>query len=242
MLIHHEITALQRLTIRQLRARYAKVYGEEQRPPATAPGSSNGSPGACKRWPKANLTERARRRAANSPTTPTFVRARPKDKQAAVATTDRTETAVLARSRRTTLPPAGTILTREYKGAVVQVQVLQQAFEYARPSLQVAQCRGQAVPAAIARLPVFSAWPHGAPSMKTYERTKPADMPSAVRCGRLHPQIHGEGLEQDSTRWTLSVRARGYIFSQQHDTAGLDLPAGALRRRRLHRGNHDRPP
>ena len=50
--------------------------------------------------------------------------------QAAVAVPDCTETAVLPFKADDRLPPAGTILTRAYKGAVVQVQVLQQGFEY----------------------------------------------------------------------------------------------------------------
>jgi hypothetical protein len=55
----------------------------------------------------------------------------PKDAAAADPAPERTETAGLPFKPDDPLPPAGTILTREYKGAVVQVQVLQQAFEYA---------------------------------------------------------------------------------------------------------------
>jgi len=41
------------------------------------------------------------------------------------------------------LPPAGTILTREYKGSVVQVQVLQAGLRVRRAGVQVAQRRRQ---------------------------------------------------------------------------------------------------
>jgi hypothetical protein len=47
-----------------------------------------------------------------------------------VTAPDGTERAVLPFKADDRLPPAGTILTRAYKGAVVQVQVLQQGFEY----------------------------------------------------------------------------------------------------------------
>ena len=130
MLIHHEIVAMQRLTIRQLRVRYAEVYGE-------------GTAASNRTWlikriawrlqalAEGDLSERARRRAAELANDADLRSSPPKDRQAVVATTDRTETAVLPFKADDRLPPAGTILMREYKGAVVQVQVLQQGFEYA---------------------------------------------------------------------------------------------------------------
>ena len=45
--------------------------------------------------------------------------------------TDRTLTATLPRESDNRLPPPGTILQRTYKGAVVQVQVLDDGFEHA---------------------------------------------------------------------------------------------------------------
>ena len=130
MLIHHEISALQKLTIQQLRARYAAVYGEGT--------SASNRTWLIKRiaWrlqalAEGDLTERARRRAAELANDADLRSSPPRDRQAAVAATDRTETAVLPFKADDRLPPVGTILTREYKGAVVQVQVLQQGFEYA---------------------------------------------------------------------------------------------------------------
>ena len=131
MLIHHEITALQKLTIQQLRARYAAVYGEGT--------SASNRTWLIKRiaWrlqalAEGDLSERARRRAAELANDADLRSSPPKElMSAAVAATDCTATAVLPFKADDRLPPAGTILTREYKGAVVQVQVLQQGFEYA---------------------------------------------------------------------------------------------------------------
>jgi hypothetical protein len=129
MLLHHEITALQKLTIQQLRARYAAVYGE-----ATA---ASNRVWLIKRiaWRlqalvEGDLTERARRRAAELANDADLRSSPPKERQTALAA-ERTETTVLTFKADDRLPPAGTILTREYKGTVVQVHVLQSGFEYA---------------------------------------------------------------------------------------------------------------
>jgi hypothetical protein len=129
MLIHHEIAALQRLTIKQLRTRYAAVYGEGT--------SASNRVWIIKRiaWrlqalAEGDLSERARRRAAELANDADIRLYPPKEMQAAVAA-ERMETTVLPFKPDDRLPLPGTILTREYKGSVVQVQVLQQGFEYA---------------------------------------------------------------------------------------------------------------
>jgi Protein of unknown function (DUF2924) len=129
MLICHEIAALQRLTIKQLRARYAEVYGEGT--------SASNRTWFIKRigWrlqalAEGDLSERARRRAAELANDADIRLYPPKDAAVAPALPERTETAALPFKADDRLPPAGTILTRPYKGAVVQVQVLQQGFEY----------------------------------------------------------------------------------------------------------------
>jgi hypothetical protein len=76
-----------------------------------------------------DLPERARRRAAELANDADIRLYPPKEMQPAMAA-DRTETAVLPFKADDRLPLPGTILTREYKGTVVQVQVLQQGFEY----------------------------------------------------------------------------------------------------------------
>jgi hypothetical protein len=126
-----EVAALQRLSVKDLRGRYAEVFGE-------ATHAKN------KAWlvkrvawrlqalAEGDLSERARRRAAelandadlrlNPPRTP------------AVPTTpvpeERTTTRTLRFQADDRLPPPGTVLTRTYKGETLQVMVLADGFEY----------------------------------------------------------------------------------------------------------------
>ncbi len=123
-----QLAELQRLSIPQLRARYAEVFGE--------PTPGNNRAWLLKRvaWriqalAEGGLSERARRRAAelandadlrlNPPTPRRSVEA------AAAPAAPSPEPAA---DRR--LPPPGTILTRKYKGATLQVQVLARGFAY----------------------------------------------------------------------------------------------------------------
>src|SRR5436305_12722826 len=120
-----ELAALQRLTVPQLRARYAEVFGETT--------NANNRTWLVKKiaWrlqalAEGGLSDRASRRAAelandadllaNPPRTmplPVPVEAPPPRPPA----DDR-------------LPPAGTVLTRPYKGAVLQVKILADGFEH----------------------------------------------------------------------------------------------------------------
>jgi hypothetical protein len=122
-----EMATLQRLSIGQLRQRFAELFGE-----ATA--ASN------KTWlvkrilwriqalAEGDLSERARRRAAelardadlrlNPPRSKTTPAARPQLLSVPAPVDPR-------------LPPPGTILTRAYKGQQLQVQVLTDGFAYA---------------------------------------------------------------------------------------------------------------
>jgi hypothetical protein len=128
-----ELAGLQRMTIKELKARYAEVFGE----------STNA---ANKSWlikriawrlqalSEGDLSERARRRAAELANDADLRLSPPKIKAppaGAVAATERTVTGTLADKADGRLPLPGTILTREYKGVVVQVQVLPSGFEYA---------------------------------------------------------------------------------------------------------------
>jgi hypothetical protein len=127
--IVNEVAALQRLTIGQLRQRFAEVFGEA-------------TPASNRTWlvkriawrlqalAEGDLSERARRRAEelardadlrlNAPCPK--ISTLPEPKAVAVPT----PAAVDAR-----LPPPGTILTRPYKGQQLQVQVLTDGFAYA---------------------------------------------------------------------------------------------------------------
>jgi hypothetical protein len=130
MNVAKEVAALQRMTVTQLREKYAKVFGE-----ATVTGNRT--------WlvrriawrlqalAEGDLSERAKQRAAElardadlrvipprEPTAPTpavgslRLSAGPRD-----AADDR-------------LPPPGSVITRPYKGGTVQVKVLPHGFEY----------------------------------------------------------------------------------------------------------------
>ena len=129
MNIVNEVALLQRLSIAQLRQRFAELFGE-----ATAASNRTW---LVKRivWrmqalAEGDLSQRARRRAQelvrdadlrlNPPRPKTGTPAQP---QALVAPTPS------AADPR--LPPPGTILTRPYKGQLVQVQVLTDGFAYA---------------------------------------------------------------------------------------------------------------
>jgi hypothetical protein len=126
----HELAALRRLTPRELRARYAEAFGEQ-------PSTKNRG-WLLKRlaWrlqslAEGDLSQRARRRAAElandadlrttppRPARPDPAPARP----AAAVPAPRPP----ADSR---LPAPGTVLTRPYKGALLQVRVLPAGFEY----------------------------------------------------------------------------------------------------------------
>jgi hypothetical protein len=129
MSIHHEIAALQRLTVKQLRSRYAEVYGE-----GTAAGN--------RAWlikriayrlqalAEGDLSERARRRAAELANDADLRLTPPRDRPAPPPAPEPTAAAVLPFPPDDRLPLAGTILTRAYKGSVVQVQVLPQGLLY----------------------------------------------------------------------------------------------------------------
>jgi hypothetical protein len=130
MNIAREVTALQRMTVKQLRDKYAEVFGEE-------------IPAHNKVWlvrriawrlqalAEGDLSERARRHAAELANDTDLRLSPPRVTQAAQPPApQRTETHVLPFQPDDRLPPPGTILTRPYTGDVVQVRVLPQGFEY----------------------------------------------------------------------------------------------------------------
>ncbi len=123
--VKREVAALERLTTPELRERYAAVFGE-----ATVTGNK---PWLVKRiiWrlqanAEGDLSERAKARAAELACDADLRVIPPREKLDPVRT--RTVTATLAQDRR--LPPPGSILTRKYKGRMMQVQVLSSGFEF----------------------------------------------------------------------------------------------------------------
>jgi hypothetical protein len=124
--IEQQVAALRQLTARQLRDRYAELFGE--------PPRSGHKEHLVRRiaWRlqalrEGDLSERARRRAAalardgDLRLTAPPASARPQRKAAPTADHP-------ARDRR--LPMPGTLLVRRYQGKTLQVKVLQQGFEY----------------------------------------------------------------------------------------------------------------
>jgi len=122
-----EVAALRRLTVKQLQVRYAELFGE-------ATSASNRT-WLVKRiaWrmqalAEGDLSERARRRAAELARDADLRLNPPRHKTDAPAPP---EPAGLPAPADPRLPPPGTILTRPYKGQLVQVQVLTDGFAYA---------------------------------------------------------------------------------------------------------------
>jgi hypothetical protein len=125
--ILNEVAALQRLSMAQLRQRYAEVFGE-----ATAAGNRTW---LTKRiaWrmqalAEGDLSQRARKRAAELARDADLRLNPPRSKTIAVAPP---EPAGVPAPIDPRLPPPGTILTRPYKGQLLQVQVLTDGFAYA---------------------------------------------------------------------------------------------------------------
>jgi hypothetical protein len=128
MNIVNEVAAFQRLSVGQLRQRFAELFGE-------ATLASNRT-WLVKRiaWrmqalAEGDLSERARRRAAELARDADLRLNPPQSK--ANTTTPPPELVPMPALVDQRLPPPGTILTRPYKGQLVQVQVLTDGFAYA---------------------------------------------------------------------------------------------------------------
>ena len=123
--VARELVALQRLTVPQLRVRYAEVFAETT--------NANNRTWLVKKiaWrlqalAEGGLSERARQRAAEL-ANDADLRANPPPTIPMPIALERPAPRSPADDR---LPPAGTILTRPYKGAVLQVKVRAEGFEH----------------------------------------------------------------------------------------------------------------
>ena len=124
--IVNEVATLQRLTVGQLRLRFAELFGEA-------------TPASNRTWlvkriawrlqalAEGDLSERARRRAAELARDADLRLNPPRSK----TTTVPPETVSVPAPVDHRLPPPGTLLTRPYKGQLLQVQVLTDGFAYA---------------------------------------------------------------------------------------------------------------
>jgi hypothetical protein len=124
--IVQEIAALQRLTVGQLRQRFADVFGEATRA-SNRTWLVNRIAWRLQALAEGDLSERARRRATEL-ARDADLRLNPPRSQ---AMTPPPPPATLPAPVDHRLPPPGTILTRAYKGQLVQVQVLNDGFAYA---------------------------------------------------------------------------------------------------------------
>jgi hypothetical protein len=123
-----EVAALQRMTVKELRAKYADVFGEETH------GNNKGWLVKRIAWrlqalAEGGLSERARQRAAEL-ANDADVRLSPPKAKVALAADERTSTAALRFKVDDRLPLPGTIIARAYKGETLHVKVLPHGFEF----------------------------------------------------------------------------------------------------------------
>jgi Protein of unknown function (DUF2924) len=129
MNLDQELAALSRLAVTELRYRYAQVFGE-----ATRVGN--------KAWlikriawrlqalAEGDLSARARRRAAELANDADLRLSPPRLTPIIPVSPADSRRARLPSKRHDRLPPAGTMLTRPYKGTMLQVRVLEHGFVY----------------------------------------------------------------------------------------------------------------
>ena len=125
--IEKEVAALERMAVRELRTRYAEVFGEQTR----AGNKAWLIKRIAWRWQsiaEGDLSVRARRRAAEL-ANDADVRLSPPKTHASVGEALQ-KTAGFAGGRNKRLPLPGTMITRQYKGKTLQIEVLLQGFAY----------------------------------------------------------------------------------------------------------------
>lgn len=124
--IGREIARLRTMSPKELRARYAEVFGE--------PTRSGNKPQLIKKiaWriqanAEGGLSERAKRRAEQL-ARDSDIRLTPPPQNGNGAA--RTRTAPLRTTGDDRLPPPGSVITREYRGQTLEVTVLERGFEH----------------------------------------------------------------------------------------------------------------
>jgi len=124
--IVQQLADLQRLPNRGLRARYVEVFGE-QTPSKNRTWLIRRLAWRLQALAEGGLSERARQRAAEL-ANDADLRMNPPAASPTAPELTSVQTVEIAADER--LPPPGTILTREYKGATIRVQVLPKGFAY----------------------------------------------------------------------------------------------------------------
>jgi len=126
--VNKEVAAMERMTVDQLRGKYAQVFGE--------PTNGRHKEWLIKRiaWRmqanvEGDLSERARRRAVELANDADLRTMPPRQRKPAPDAEDRTKIVATKIRIGTDLLP-GTVLKRDYKGRTVRVQVLADAFEH----------------------------------------------------------------------------------------------------------------
>lgn len=127
--IAKEVAAMKRMTVDQLRATYAEVFGE----------TTNGRH---KQWlikriawrmqanAEGGLSERARRRAAELADDADLRMTPPKNAAGASVVTNSNSGGLGQGNGDRRLPPPGSVLTRRYKGRTIEATVLRDGFEF----------------------------------------------------------------------------------------------------------------
>jgi hypothetical protein len=125
--IVNEVATLQRLSVGQLRQRFAELFGETTHA-SNRTWLVNRIAWRLQALAEGDLSERARRRAAELARDADLRLNPPQSKAPPTPPPPKPISAPALVDHR--LPPPGTILTRPYKGQLVQVQVLTEGFAY----------------------------------------------------------------------------------------------------------------
>jgi hypothetical protein len=126
--VGQEVAALSRMTVKQLKQKYAEVFGEDT--------NGNNKAWLVKRiaWrlqarAEGGLSDRALRRATEL-ADDADLRLNPPPMKPVTSVEDDAPVRVLKFQADDRLPPPGTVITRKYKGEVLQVKVRTDGFEY----------------------------------------------------------------------------------------------------------------
>ncbi len=211
--IHREVAALQRMGAKQLRLRYAEVFGEQ-------------TPAHNKTWlvrriawrlqalAEGDLSERARRRAEEL-AHDADLRLNPPRPRPADAPPAATPAAVVPR-RDPRLPPVGSVLVRQYRCETLQVRVLADGFEFEGTAYPSLERRGQGDHRQpLQWLPLLQNGRERGRPMSQANRATPRSTLPLVRCAIYTRKSTEEGLQQEFNSLDAQREsAEAYVRSQ----------------------------